>query len=171
MSPCSSSGRSITTTSAFFTTVAASATSNPASFAFLSLAPPGTSPTITLKPLSFRLFAWACPWLPYPRIAIVFPLSSSAFASCSLKMVTIPSPSVSSFFGIPARLPRSLHPPGDGDLAGPHDLADPQGPEHLQKGQHLPLPARHLDRIAARRNVDDPGAEDVDQPQHLLLPV
>ena len=73
----------MTTTSAFFTIEAASATSKPASFAFFSFSPPGTSPTMTLNPLSFRLFAWACPWLPYPRIAIVFPLSSSTLASCS----------------------------------------------------------------------------------------
>jgi len=51
----------MTTTSAFFTIEAASATSNPASFAFFSFPPPGTSPTMTLNPLSFRLFAWAWP--------------------------------------------------------------------------------------------------------------
>jgi len=73
----------MTTTSAFFTAAAASDTSNPASFAFFALGPSGISPTITEKPLSFRLFAWACPWLPYPRMAIVFPFRSSAFASCS----------------------------------------------------------------------------------------
>src|SRR3990170_3742123 len=171
MPPWSSSGRSMTTMSAFFTTVAASATSNPASLAFFSFGPPETSPTMTENPLSFRLFAWACPWLPYPRIAIVFPLSNFIFASCSLYMVTIFSPSVSSFFGILSCLPRALHSAGDGDLAGPHDLPDAEGAQHLEERLHLPLAPRHLDRVAAGRHVDDPGAEDVDQPQHLGFPL
>src|SRR3989304_668622 len=149
MPPWSSSGRSMTTMSAFFTTVAASATSNPASLAFFSFGPPETSPTMTENPLSFRLFAWACPWLPYPRIAIVFPLSNFIFASCSRYMVTIFSPSVSSFFGILSCLPRALHSAGDGDLAGPHDLPDAEGAQHLEERLHLPLAPRHLDRVPA----------------------
>src|SRR5512145_1801918 len=138
MSPCNSSGRSITTTSAFETTVAASATSNPASFAFFSLAPPGSSPTITENPLSLRLFAWACPWLPYPRIAIVFPLSSPALASCSRYMVTISFVLRSLVWSV-SFAPRRLHAAGDGYLSGPHDLLDPDGAQHLEEGVHLPL--------------------------------
>ena len=69
--------------SAFFTAAGTSSTWNFAAFAFPHEEPPARSPTITDMPLSFRLFAWACPWLPYPRIAIVFPLSSSTLASCS----------------------------------------------------------------------------------------
>jgi hypothetical protein len=44
---------------------------------------PSGRPITTLIPLSRRFRAWACPWLPYPRIATVLPLMSSRFASLS----------------------------------------------------------------------------------------
>jgi hypothetical protein len=44
---------------------------------------PGGRPTTTSIPLSFRLSAWACPWLPYPMIATFFPLSRPRSASPS----------------------------------------------------------------------------------------
>ena len=40
-------------------------TARPAASAFAALAEPGRRPTaISFVPLSFRLFAWAKPWLP-----------------------------------------------------------------------------------------------------------
>ncbi len=73
----------MTTTSALAVAAAASATSNPAFFAFAAFSARGCSPTTTSIPLSLRLFACACPWLPYPRIAILFLFSMDCLASFS----------------------------------------------------------------------------------------
>ena len=53
------------TTSAHFAQSAGSITFSPAASAFATPAEPGRRPTATsLTPLSFRLLAWAWPWLP-----------------------------------------------------------------------------------------------------------
>jgi hypothetical protein len=65
MSACSSSGVSTMTTSAYFAASPADITLKPAASAFFAVAEPGRRPiTTSLTPLSFRLLAWAWPWLP-----------------------------------------------------------------------------------------------------------
>ena len=59
--------------SAFFAASAAVYTSNPAASAFAQDFDPSYSPIITWHPDSFAFKACACPWLPYPITAIVFP--------------------------------------------------------------------------------------------------
>src|SRR4030065_77892 len=107
MSPCSSSGRSMATTSALPVAVAASTTSNPAFLAFPALSDPGSSPTMT-----------------------------------------------------------SLHPPGSGPPRRPRDLADSDRREQLDQRVDLLLVARHLDRVAPGRDVDDLCAEYVHPAHH-----
>ena len=64
-SPWPSSGVSTITTSAHFAQSAGSITFRPAVSAFATPPDLGRSPTaMSFTPLSFRLLAWAWPWLP-----------------------------------------------------------------------------------------------------------
>jgi len=58
-------------------------TVSPAFLAFSHEAPPSLRPTRTSMPLSDRFRAWACPWLPYPMIAIFFAFKEARSASFS----------------------------------------------------------------------------------------
>src|SRR5207244_548143 len=58
-------------------------TSRPSARARSHDAPPGRSPTITRTPLSRRLSACACPWLPYPMTATTRSRSRARSASAS----------------------------------------------------------------------------------------
>ena len=64
-SPCPSSGVSTMTTSAHLAHSAGSMTRMPAASAFGTPTDPLRSPTASsVMPLSFKLVAWAWPWLP-----------------------------------------------------------------------------------------------------------
>ena len=58
-------------------------TLTPSVSALAQLLDPSYSPTTTSWPESLRFSAWACPWLPYPMMAIRLPRSSPRSASWS----------------------------------------------------------------------------------------